>query len=208
VTSIDLGRGGGYIYQWECAILLALNYLMDTPTEYKPELHQLTENFLGKVKAVHLEGKALKSEIGEEFIAELEDINLLADSDRVVCIQVKTKEAEGERWTPSDRLLMKALYRFYCNPGINQDEPPVRLVFLSNRSFNPDLVQVKEAIADGTVAQSEQANALFQHLQKHVAADHPEEPALERTRFDRLLSGLALIEFLDIDQQFPFWLLS
>ena len=29
----DLQRGGGYIYQWECAILLALNYFFE-PLRY------------------------------------------------------------------------------------------------------------------------------------------------------------------------------
>jgi len=56
----DLQLGGGYAYQWRCAVLLALNYL-----------HELIGEYLGAVDAIHLEGERIGSGI------DLEDINLL-----------------------------------------------------------------------------------------------------------------------------------
>jgi hypothetical protein len=43
----DLQHGGGYIYQWECAVLLALNYSFE-PRRYNPTLFDLVEVFLGQ----------------------------------------------------------------------------------------------------------------------------------------------------------------
>ena len=37
MTETDLQLGGGYTYQWECAILLALNYFLE-PVRYNPIL--------------------------------------------------------------------------------------------------------------------------------------------------------------------------
>ncbi|RLI53374.1 MAG: hypothetical protein DRO93_13725, partial [Candidatus Thorarchaeota archaeon] len=192
MTRIDLQLGGGYVYQWECAILLALNYLMDAPSKYNAELHQLINDFLGQVEAIHLEGKTQQQDA-----VELEDINLLADN-RAVCIQVKAKE-ESNLWTPSAPSLLKALYRFYRNPVLDQDKPLARFVFLSNRGFNSDLVKLEKAIDASTVTQSKQADALFGQLQKYVDRNHTEAPPLERLRFNRLLSCLTLVEFLPLD---------
>ncbi len=35
MSETDLQLGGGYTYQWECAILLALNYFFE-PVRYNP----------------------------------------------------------------------------------------------------------------------------------------------------------------------------
>ena len=197
MTRIDLQHGGGYVYQWECAALLALNYLMDGLQECNPELHRLIDNFLGRVEAIHLEGK------GKQDKPELEDINLRAN-DSIICIQVKAKEAEGKWWTLGDPFLRKALYLFYRNTALDKDEPPARFVFLSNRGFNPDLAELKKAIDAGTVTHSKQAETLFGHLQKYAAKEYPADaPPLERPRFDRLLSYLALIEFFAVDEVKP-----
>jgi len=195
MSQMDLELGGGYVYQWECAVLLALNYLMDDPQEYSSELHKLVNDFLGRVEAIHLEGKERRDK------AELEDINLHAD-DRIICIQVKA--AESKWWTLGSRFLRKALYLFYRNTALDKNEPPARFVFLSNRGFNPDLNKLKKAIDAGTVAYSKQAETLFAYLQKHATKEYPADaPSLERPRFDRLLGCLTLIEFLAVDQVKP-----
>jgi|GEM_PF-2493886 len=188
----DLQLGGAYIYQWECGVLLALNYLFDTALKYSPDLHQLIEEFLGQVEAIHLEGKTR-----DEESVDLEDINLISGK-RVIYIQVRAKEAEGKWWVPSDPLLAKALYRFYCNKALDQDELSVRFVFLSNRGFNPQLARLKAAIAAGTVAQSQQAEHLLNQVQRYVTRDHSTASPLGKLRFNQLLSGLTLIEFLSV----------
>ena len=183
--------GGGYAYQWKCAIWLALSYLVDdSESTGNSELAQLISNFLGDVQVIYLEGSQI-----EEDKVELEDINLLAD-DKAILIQVKTKEAEGKWWTPSDSLFLKSLYRFYKNPALDKDDPSVRFVFLSNRGFNSNLADLKRAIADGKVRESSEINHLFGQFQKEY--DSPDFP-LDQERFDRLIERLALIEFLSID---------
>ena len=67
LTETDLQLGGGYKYQWQCAILLALNYLFDDPLRYNPPLHDLITSFLGKVEQVQLEG------IDQQKAQELEE---------------------------------------------------------------------------------------------------------------------------------------
>lgn len=193
MSQIDLQLGGAYAYQWECAVLLALNYLWDVPLVFRSELHHLITDFLREVEAIHLEG-----ETREQPQIELEDINLLS-GDRRICIQVKCKEAEGSQWAPGDPLLAKALYRFYCNQVLEQDEPRIRFVFLSNRGFNPDLVQLKRTMVAGTTSESKQAGRLFHHVQKYVARDQSAAPPLDEQRFRRVLNHLALIEFLPVD---------
>ncbi|MFB0533904.1 MAG: hypothetical protein ACETWR_02865 [Anaerolineae bacterium] len=103
MSETDLQVGGGYTYQWECAILLALNYFFE-PVRYNPTLFDLVSDFLGKVDEIHLEGE------DREGGVDLEDINLVG-GDRRILVQVKTKQAEGKLWTPTDRSLLKALYR-------------------------------------------------------------------------------------------------
>ena len=56
MAETDLQLGGGYIYQWECAILLALNYFFE-PLRYNPTLFDLVSDFLGQVDEIHLEGE-------------------------------------------------------------------------------------------------------------------------------------------------------
>ena len=56
----DLQLGGGYTYQWECAILLALNYFFK-PVRYNPTLFDLIDDFLGQVAEIHLEGRDKES---------------------------------------------------------------------------------------------------------------------------------------------------
>ena len=131
MSETDLQLGGGYTYQWECAILLALNYFFE-PVRYNPTLFDLAHDFLGQVAEIHLEGEDRESGV------DLEDINLVnASGDRRVLIQVKTKQAEGERWTPSDPLLLKSLYKFYDSRFFAQQPDNTRFVFLTNRPFNP-----------------------------------------------------------------------
>jgi len=94
MSETDLQLGGGYTYQWECAILLALNYFFET-VRLNPALDDLVSGFLGQVSEIQLEGESREENI------DLEDINLMG-SDRRILIQVKTKQAEGERWTLTD----------------------------------------------------------------------------------------------------------
>ena len=56
MTETDLQLGGGYTHQWECAILLALNYFLE-PVRYNPTLFDLVNDFLGQVAEIHLEGE-------------------------------------------------------------------------------------------------------------------------------------------------------
>lgn len=132
----------------------------------------------------------------------MEDIGLRGQG-RLLLIQVKTKEAEGSHWTPSEPLLVKALYRFYSNPALDQVDPPVRFVFLSNRGFNPDLTRLKRSIAKGEAARTSQADTLFRYLEEYAAGNGSRKrgvcAALDRDRFNRMLARLALIEFLALD---------
>jgi hypothetical protein len=152
MSTTDLQLGGGYIYQWECAVLLALNYFFE-PMPYNPTLFDLVESFLGQVAEIHLEGE------DRERGVDLEDIALVND-DRRILIQVKAKQAEGERWTPGDPLLLKALYRFYDSRFFAEQPENTRFVFLTNRPFNPDLARVKSAIREGTFVQRAQRGRL------------------------------------------------
>lgn len=36
MSETDLQLGGGYVYQWECAIMLALNYFFSSRAILKP----------------------------------------------------------------------------------------------------------------------------------------------------------------------------
>jgi len=44
VAKTDLQHGGGYTYQWQCAILLALDYFFE-PVSYDDTLHGLVTSF-------------------------------------------------------------------------------------------------------------------------------------------------------------------
>ena len=195
MTSKDLQRGGGYVYQWNCAILLALNYLMDKPEIYDEDLHKLITDFLGKVESVQLEEQ--NSE--ENNSTKLDDINLIADSRKVI-IQVKAKDKPSFRWTPSNKELLMALYKFYCNEAIGQKDSDVRFVFLSNRGFNPDLNTIRGSINAGTLLDCPKAKTLFEYLQNYVDKNEShKEPHLDFPHFLRLLANLCFVNFLAID---------
>jgi hypothetical protein len=191
MNETDLGLGGGYTYQWECAILLALNYFFE-PVRYNPALFDLIDDFLDQVAEIHLEGEKREDGI------ELEDINLFnAGRARCVLIQVKTKQAEGERWTPGDPLLLKALYRFYANDALDERPEDVRFVFLTNRPFNPTLVGVKAAIREGALEQSEEADTLRRRLGTYARRE--KKGPVSPERFRQMLERTALVEYLDVD---------
>jgi hypothetical protein len=184
----DLQLGGGYIYQWECAVLLALNYFFE-PMPYNPTLFDLVEGFLGQVAEIHLEGE------GRERGVDLEDIALV-NGDRRILVQVKTKQAEGERWTPGDRLLLKALYRFYESCFFAERPADTRFVFLTNRPFNPDLARVKSAIREGTVVQCSEVDKLCQHLARYARGE--KGVSIDTGRFREMLARTALVEYLPV----------
>ena len=146
MSDTDLQVGGGYAYQWECAILLALNYCFEQPARYNLTLYELIIGFLGQVSEIRLEGE------DRERGLDLEDVNLSHEGRRVL-VQVKSKQAAGERWTPSDPLLLKALYRFYDSQFLVEQPDTTRFVFLTNRPFNPHLTELKTTIhaCEGTL---------------------------------------------------------
>jgi len=189
MSETDLQIGGGYVYQWECALLLALNHFFE-PVRYDPTLFDLIQDFLGKVAEMQLEGEDRENGV------ELEDINLI-NGDRRILIQVKTKQAEGERWTPTDPLLLKALYRFYESRFSAEGPDKGRFVFLTNRPFSPDLVRVKSAIKDGTVGQCAQATTLCQHLARYAREEKKAD--VDAGRFYEVLGRTALVEYLSVD---------
>ena len=47
MSETDLQYGGGYVYQWECALLPALNHFFE-PARYHPTLFDLIQDFLGE----------------------------------------------------------------------------------------------------------------------------------------------------------------
>jgi len=195
MSETDLQLGGGYTYQWECAILLALNYFFE-PVRYNPTLFDLVHDFLGQVAEIHLEGEDRESGV------DLEDINLVnVNGDRRVLIQVKTKQAEGERWRPSDPLLLKSLYKFYDSRFFVQQPDNTRFVFLTNRPFNPDLVRVKSAIkaGKGALAQCAEVDKLCQHLVGY-ARKEKKGTSVDTARFREMLARTALVEYLAVDE--------
>lgn len=185
MTTSDLQLGGGYVYQWNCAILLALRYLVGHDRDPEAPLDILVDRLLGRVEAIQLEGRK------EEQEYQLEDINLQAGNRRVH-IQVKAKD--GKWWTLGDPLLRKALCRFYRDSVLDEEDPAPHFVFLTNRGFNPDLLELKEAIATGNVEQCEKVDDLYGNLHDYISENHPDVP-LSRSRFCHLLRHLALIEF-------------
>jgi hypothetical protein len=190
VGETDLQLGGGYTYQWECAILLALNYF-DQPVRYNPILDDLIHSFLGEIEAVQLEGE------DQARGKDLEDINLLT-GERLILIQVKTKEAEGERWTLTDPLLLKALFRFYKRHSSAGQPEQARYVFLTNRPFNPDLVAIQKAITAGKLAECAEADRLQRNLDRY--AREREAPAVDLACFREMLSQTALVEYLSVEE--------
>ncbi|MEE8389934.1 MAG: hypothetical protein V3S14_03940, partial [Anaerolineae bacterium] len=190
MTETDLQLGGGYTYQWECAILLALNYFFE-PVRYNPTLFDLVDAFLGRVTEIHLEGEDKEG---------VEDVNLLGgDGERRILIQVKTKQAEGQRWTPADPLLLKALYKFTASRFFAEQPDDVRFVFLTNRPFNPALVRVKNAIQvqEGTIAPCAEVDTLCQHLARYARQEKKTDVA--PARFRAMLARTALVDYLSVD---------
>ncbi len=198
MTETDLQLGGGYKYQWQCAILLALNYLFDDPLRYNPPLHDLITSFLGKVEQVQLEG------IDQQKAQELEDINLLTGQNRRVLIQVKTKEAEGKQWTLSDPLLLKALAKFYLRHISDVTPDQNRFVFLTNQPFNADLNHLNEAIALGDLSQSLPGGKLTEagRLHEQLFSFLKKEKQIEQVDFNQfreMLLHTRLVYFLQVD---------
>jgi tetratricopeptide (TPR) repeat protein len=194
MSETDLQLGGGYTYQWECAILLALNYFFE-PVRYNPTLFDLINAFLGRVAEIRLEGEDRESGV------DLEDVNLVGgDGRRRILIQVKTKQAEGERWTPTDPLLLKALYKFYDSRFFAEQPDDTRLVFLTNRPFNPTLVRVKSAIQvqEGTIAPRAEVDRLCRHLARYARKE--KERDVDPDRFRKMLARTALVEYLRVDE--------
>jgi len=189
MAETDLQLGGGYTYQWECAILLALNYFFE-PVRYNPTLDDLVTGFLGRVEAIHLEGEDRQSGV------DLEDINLTGGKRRIL-VQGKTKQAEGKLWTPTDDLLLKALYRFYNSRFLAEQPVDIRFVFLTNRPFNPDLVKIKDAIQAGMLDNCLEANRLCEYLDRYAQAEKGR--SLELDRFRQMLARAALVEYLAVD---------
>ena len=189
MSETDLQIGGGYVYQWECALLLALNHFFE-PVRYDPTLFDLIQGFLGEVAEMQLEGEDRQNGI------ELEDINLI-NGDRRILIQVKTKQAEGQRWTPTDSLLLKALYRFYESRAFAEGPDKGRFVFLTNRPFSPDLVRVKSAIQKGVVDQCAEATTLCRHLARYAREEKKAD--VDAGRFYEVLGRTALVEYLSVD---------
>lgn len=190
MTETDLQLGGGYVYQWECAILLALNYFFE-PLRYNPTLFDLVNNFLGRVEEMHLEGE------DRETGVDLEDSNLVAGERRVL-VQVKTKQAEGKFWTPTDPLLLKALYRFYDSRFFTERPGDTRFVFLTNRPFNPALVRVKEAIQAGALDGCAEADKLCRHLARYAKKE--KKAPVDPERFQQMLVRTAMVEYLGVDE--------
>lgn len=56
MTTENLQVGGGYAYQWRCACLLALSYLLPRIRPIQGEVHELITTFLGHVEEMYLEG--------------------------------------------------------------------------------------------------------------------------------------------------------
>jgi formylglycine-generating enzyme required for sulfatase activity len=188
MTKKNLQLGGGYIYQWECAMLLALNYLYD-PFKYSSDLYGLVVDFLGSVEQIILEGESQSS--GKY----LEDINLIQGPRRIL-IQVKSKQNEREQWIPSDEPLLKALYRFYKNYSSSKD-PNTRYAFLSNCGFNPALWRVADAARSGALRACPEANRLHGQLERFAQNDKGSSVDLDL--FLKMLGQAVLIEYLKID---------
>jgi hypothetical protein len=186
----DLQLGGGYTYQWDCAILLALNYFFE-PVRYNPTLFDLVQGFLGRVEEMYLEGKEQQDGV------DLEDIGLVGRGRRVL-VQVKTKQAEGERWTLTDDLLLKALHKFYDSPLFTKQPDDTRFVFLTNRPFNPDLVRVKDAIKAGALDRCAEADRLCGYLDRY-ARDNAKSP-VDTARLHQVLARTALVEYLAVEE--------
>jgi formylglycine-generating enzyme required for sulfatase activity len=185
MSGTDLQLGGGYTYQWECAILLALNYFFE-PVPYESSLFTLVTGFLGKVDEVGLEAR------DPEHDTDLEDIVLFGGGRRLLT-QVKTKQATWGRWTLTDRLLLKALGRFYDSLLLSQQSDGSRFVFLTNRPFNRDLDTVRKAIRAGTLEGCPEARRLFSYLERS------RQPPLDPERFFHMLARTTMVKYLDVD---------
>ena len=185
MSETDLQLGGGYTYQWECAILLALNYFFE-PVRYEPTLFDLVTDFLGEVDEIGLERR------DPEHDADLEDITLTGGGRRLL-VQVKTKQADWGHWTLTDPLLLKALRRFYDSPLLTQESDDSRFVFLTNRPFNRDLVKVQKAIQAGTVDNCPEASRLLEYLERE------KQVPLDVERFRLMLARTTLVQYLAVD---------
>jgi len=193
---INNGLGGGYIYQWNLSILISLSYLF-FPVEPLVDaslLNGLTNEFLGDIQSIHLEGRE-KDDDGDngdgndkgQFVYE--DINILAKN-RSIFIQVK-KRKPGNPWTLGDPTLLKAFFNFYKNHALDIDEPLAKFVFISDRDFNEDLHNLKCALEnfdpDKTIIKQFLSNFIRFYKKRE------ENVCFEEVRFYRLLKNVYLI---------------
>jgi len=192
MSTVDMGRGGGYNYQWECAMLLALNCFFDPVPD---ELYNLVADFLGEVAELHLEGVEIHGEGVNRQLVELEDINLTAGNRRLL-IQVKTTGADWEIWRPSDTALRKALYRFYDSPFLTDQSDNTLFVFLTNRQFNEYLSGVARAMRESALDERN-VDSLFDSLKTYARSR--EEPTPDADRFRTMLSRTRLIQYVEED---------
>ena len=208
MPEIDFQLGGGYAYQWQCGILLALNSFFEEPVA-DVRFSELVTRFLGQVEAVHLEGEDRERDI------ELEDLNLLG-AERRILIQVKTKKKAGQWWIPSDPLLRKALYRFYRSRFLEEDAENTLFVFLSNRPFNPTLRKIDAAVEAGKLHECPEVEDLYKSLTTYAKGEkkgskeeqegkdpkdkEEEQDPIDKDRFDAMLARTRLVEYLREDR--------
>jgi hypothetical protein len=203
----NLQLGGGYKYQWEIAVHLALDYFSEKPLAFNQPLNNLINSSLGNVVAIQLEGVEKNDILGLEQQdlgkdRELEDINLFSGEKRIL-IQVKAKEAEGKQWTLSDDLLLKALSRFYKHHLSDAQPENTRYVFLTNQSFNTDLKQLINLIETDTITQYYESNLtaagkLFNYVTKYLE----KKGGKTQVTFDlfrKTLLQTSFVDFLPID---------
>ncbi len=184
MTRKNLQLGGGYVYQWECAALLALNYFF-RPKNYNPDLHQLITEFLGQPEEMQLEGELTDNNY------KLEDINLYGRNKRVL-IQVKSKTDEISPWKPSNPAILKALYRFYNSGFLTEKSSNTHFVIMSNCG----LISQKEDQSQNNPLKANQ-DKLFTSLSKW--ADKEKGKSLEHERFVDMISHSSFIHFMQLD---------
>jgi len=189
MTETDLQLGGGYTYQWECAILLALNYF------FEPLRYNRPSTTWSATSWARSRDSCWRARIGRGV--ELEDIPSPAASGGIL-VQVKTKQAEGERLEPDRPPLLKALQRFYDSRSLatsrrrlpaTSAQTTCALCFLTNRPLTrPGPVRTPSAPAGLMLSRGGQGCTWY--------LDHtPEEKgtALEWTA-PRMLARTALVD--------------
>ena len=198
MSKVNLQLGGGYVYQWECASWLALNYLVGPASGHQRTLQTLIENFLGQVEYIHLEGNQRGKNVKPEDV-ELEDVNMIS-GDKTICIQVKAKESENRSWAISNTELRKTLYRFYRSDHFQEEKSKNRFVLLSTQDFSSTIKNIEASSRSGTLEQCEKAQALFDQLVRYVNKYHDDENSPDWVRFKHLLTRLSFVRFFPLDE--------